>query len=381
LSQRLTKRWETSVNETGVMPSRERGAAVAAPLFLRTCRGEAVERTPVWIMRQAGRYLPEYRAIRERHDFLTTCRTPELACDITLQPVRRLGVDAAILFSDILVPLPGMGVDVEFTPGPHLARTVRSMDDVSQLRVPDPEEAMPFVLDAIRLVRRELNGQVPLIGFAGAPLTMAAYLVEGGTTRSFEVFKRLVYGAPDVAVALLRTCTDTVIAYLTAQVHAGADAVMLFDTWAGQLGPAQATALALPPVGRIVSRVRAAAEADGGRDLPIIYYAGDAAGWLGAAAATGADVIGIDWRLGLDRARATVGPDVVLQGNLDPGALLGEPDILRREIARVVAEAGGGAGRAARGHVFNLGHGILPSTPPDHARILVDTVRALTETH
>jgi uroporphyrinogen decarboxylase len=367
------------VREAGVIGSRGRDAGIEAPLFLRACRGEAVERTPVWIMRQAGRYLPEYRALRERYDFLTTCRTPELACEITLQPVRRLGVDAAILFSDILIPLPGMGVDVAFTPGPHLARTVRSMEDVAALRVPDPEESMPFVLDAVRLVKHELDGRVPLIGFAGAPLTMAAYLVEGGTTRSFEVFKRLVYGVPDVALALLRTCTETVSAYLTAQVRAGADAVMLFDTWAGQLGPAQATALALPAVERIVSRVRAAAGAEGRRELPIVYYAGNAAGWLAAAAATGADVIGIDWRLGLDRARALVGPDIVLQGNLDPGVLLGEPEILRREIARVVAEAGGGAGRAARGHVFNLGHGILPSTPPDHARILVDTVRALTE--
>jgi uroporphyrinogen decarboxylase len=368
------------VREAGVIGSRERDAAVATPLFLRACRGEAVERTPVWIMRQAGRYLPEYRALRERYDFLTTCRTPELACEITLQPVRRLGVDAAILFSDILIPLPGMGVDVTFAPGPQLARTVRSMDDVAALRVPDPRESMAFVLDAIGLVKRELDGRIPLIGFAGAPLTMAAYLIEGGTTRSFDVFKRLIYGAPEVAAALLRMCTETVSEYLVAQVQAGADAVMLFDTWAGQLGPSQATALALPAVKRIVTRVRAAADVDGGRELPIIYYAGDAAGWLESAAATGADVIGIDWRLGLDRARARVGPDVVLQGNLDPGALLGDPDILRREIARVIAEAGGGAGRAARGHVFNLGHGILPSTPPDHARILVDTVRALTET-
>jgi uroporphyrinogen decarboxylase len=362
------------------MRSREREAAAAVPLFLRACRGDDVERTPVWIMRQAGRYLPEYRALRERHDFLTTCRTPDLACEITLQPVRRLGVDAAILFSDILIPLPGMGVDVEFMPGPRLARTIRGMDDVARLRVPDPEESMSFVLDAIRLVKQELNGEVPLIGFAGAPLTMAAYLVEGGTTRAFDAFKRVVYGAPDVAMSLLRACTETVTAYLSAQVRAGADAVMLFDTWAGQLGPAQATALALPPVERIVSKVREAAGAAGRHGLPIIYYAGDAAGWLGAAAATGADVIGIDWRLGLDRARAVAGPDVVLQGNLDPGALLGDPDVLRREIARVIGEAGGGDGRPTRRHVFNLGHGILPSTPPDHARILVDTVRALTET-
>ena len=353
---------------------------VADSLFVRACRSEAVERTPIWIMRQAGRYLPEYRALRERYDFLTSCRTPELACEITLQPVRRLGVDAAILFSDILVPLPGMGVDVAFNPGPQLARTIRSAADVRQLRVPDPEECTGYVLDAIRLLRRELAETVPLIGFAGAPLTMAAYLVEGGATKSFEAFKRLLFGAPDTAEALLRVCTDTVAAYLSAQVQAGAQAAMLFDTWAGQFAPSDVVSTVLPRVRDVVDAVRQAAVARGVPDLPIIYYAGEAAGWLDACRATGANVIGVDWRMRLDSARARLGEGIAIQGNLDPGILLGEPSIIRREAARVIAEAGGGSGRGpARGHIFNLGHGILPSTPPDHAKLLVETVRALTE--
>ena len=365
--------------ESSVAPQHTQ-PGVADPLFVRACRSEAIERTPIWIMRQAGRYLPEYRALRERYDFLTSCRTPELACEITLQPVRRLGVDAAILFSDILVPLPGMGVDVAFNPGPQLARTIRSADDVRRLRVPDPAESTGYVLDAIRLLRRELAGTVPLIGFAGAPLTMAAYLVEGGATKSFEAFKRLLFGAPATAEALLRVCAETVAAYLSAQVEAGAQAAMLFDTWAGQFGPRDVEATVLPRVRDVVDAVRRAAVARGVPDLPIIYYAGEAAGWLSACRTTGADVIGVDWRIGLDAARASLGDGVALQGNLDPGILLGEPSIIRREAARVIAEAGGGPGRGpARGHIFNLGHGILPSTPPDHAKLLVETVRELTE--
>lgn len=351
-----------------------------APLFLRACRREPVERTPVWIMRQAGRYLPEYRALRARHDFLESCRTPELACEITLQPVRRLDVDAAILFSDILIPLPGMGVDVTFNPGPQLARVLRDAHDIDALRVPDPHESMPFVLDAIRLIRRELAGRVPLIGFAGAPFTMAAYLVEGGGSKSFSALKRLLFGDPALADRLLDTCARTVAAYLSAQVEAGAEAAMIFDTWAGQLAPADVRRFVIPAVGGIVAEVRGAARAAGRPDLPVIYYAGEAAGWLEAAAATGADVIGLDWRISLDAARTRLGPHVTMQGNLDPGVLLGDPATIRAAVARVCDDARGAPGRGpAAGHVFNLGHGILPDTPPAHARLVVDTVRELTE--
>lgn len=336
------------------------------PLFLRACRGELVERTPIWIMRQAGRYLPEYRALRERHDFLTSCRTPELACEITLQPVRRLGVDAAILFSDILIPLPGMGVDVTFSPGPHLARPVRTAADVAALRVPDPDESMPWVLDALRLLRRELDPEVPLIGFAGAPFTMATYLVEGGGSKAFSGIKGLLFADPATAHALLATCAATVGRLLAAQVHAGAQAAMLFDTWAGLLGPDDYRTFALPYVRRVFEEV-ARAGSSLGRDVPRIYYAGDAWGWLDATRDTCATVIGLDWRSTLGAARARLGT-LTLQGNLDPAVLLGPPSLIRERAAGVLAEAG------PAGHVFNLGHGILPTTPPDHARVLVDAV-------
>jgi uroporphyrinogen decarboxylase len=339
-------------------------------LFLRACRCERVERTPVWIMRQAGRYLPEYRAIRERYDFLTTCRTPELACEITLQPVRRLGVDAAILFSDILVPLPGMGVDVTFDPGPHLPHPVRTAADITRLRVADPHESTGEVLEAVRLIRRELRADVPLIGFAGSPFTVATYLVEGGGSKQFSAIKRMLFAEPSTARALLETTSRTVAAYLAAQVEAGADAAMLFDTWAGMLAPADYEAFALPYIEHVFGAVAAAA-AKLGRDVPRIYYAGDAAGWLDLAGRSGATVIGLDWRMNLDRARAILGPEFALQGNLDPAVLLGPPDVISRR-AQAVLEAGGPVG-----HIFNLGHGILPDTPPEHARYLVECVARL----
>jgi uroporphyrinogen decarboxylase len=392
-----------------------RSGTAAEAVFLRACRGEEVERTPVWIMRQAGRYLPEYRAVRERHEFLVCCRTPELACEITLQPVRRLGVDAAILFSDILVPLPGMGIDVRFEPGPRLERAIRSEADVATLRVPDARDSTPYVFDAIRLLRRELPPDVPLIGFAGAPFTMAAYLVEGGGSRTFTTLRHLLFTEPATAHRLLAVCTHTVSSYLTEQVRAGAQAAMLFDTWAGLLSPADVRQFALPYARRVLDAVRSLDGADGAV-VPTIYYAGESAGWVEACREAGADVIGIDWRLGLDAARARVGGDVVLQGNLDPAVLLGTPALIRERV-RAVLEQGSGqtaelkfgptsggattggpttggpttggpttggpttagpmGARPRTGHIFNLGHGILPETPPDHARLVVDTVREL----
>lgn len=358
---------EPTLTSPGPVPRQAPGAP--EPLFLRACRRERVERTPVWIMRQAGRYLPEYRALRERHDFLACCRTPELACEITLQPVRRLGVDAAILFSDILVPLPGMGVEVTFDPGPHLAHPVRSSADVARLQVPDPHEATGYVLEAIRLIRRELGGGVPLIGFAGAPFTMATYLVEGSGSKSFAAVKRLLFSEPPLAHRLLGLCADTVGDYLAAQVEAGADAAMLFDTWAGLLSPADYRIFGVPYVRRVFDRV-ASARAEG-RDVPRIYYAGDAAGWLDQCRSAGATVVGLDWRLDLDRARVALGHDLAVQGNLDPAVLLGPPDLIRERAGAVLESAG------PVGHIFNLGHGILPDTPPDHARALVECVADL----
>ena len=336
-------------------------------LFLRACRREPVERTPIWIMRQAGRYLPEYRALRDKYDFLTSCGTPELACEITLQPVRRLGVDAAILFSDILVPLPGMGVNVAFTPGPHLDRTIRTSADVSRLRVADPQESTSYVLDAVRLVRQELGGAVPLIGFAGAPFTMATYLVEGSGTKQFAEIKRLLFGDPKAAHQLLSICAKTVGRYLAAQVEAGAQAAMLFDTWAGLLAPSDYRAFALPYVRRAFAEVEDVAGRLG-IDVPRIYYAGNAGGWIDACRDTAATVIGLDWRMDLDRARAALGPSLAVQGNLDPAVLLGTTDVIRERAEDVLHRAG------STGHVFNLGHGILPDTPPDHAKHLVEVV-------
>jgi uroporphyrinogen decarboxylase len=346
-------------------------------LFLRACRREPVERTPVWIMRQAGRSLPEYRALRERHDFLTCCRTPELACEITLQPVRRLGVDAAILFSDILVPLPEMGVGVEFGPGPRIERPLRSRADVEALRAPDAREATPFVMEAVRLLRRELR--VPLIGFAGGPFTLATYLVEGGATRSFAEIKSLLFSDPATAHLLLERCAATVASSLAEQVRAGAQAAMLFDTWAGVLSPEDFRAFALPYARRVFAAVVEAGDDHRG-GVPRIYYAGETAGLLGSLAEVGAEVVGLDWRVDLGEARRRLGPQLAVQGNLDPAVLLGPPELIRRRVAGVlrgarVGDGGHGPAGPALGHVFNLGHGILPTTPPENARALVEAVR------
>ncbi len=334
-------------------------------LFLRACRREAVERTPVWIMRQAGRYLPEYRALRARHDFLTACRTPELACEITLQPVRRLGVDAAILFSDILLPLPGMGIEVEFRPGPVLASPVRTGAQVDALRVPDAREATSEVLDAIRLLRRELK--VPLIGFAGAPFTLAAYLVEGQGSSTWSAWRGLLFAEPVRARQLLDKCTDTVASFLVEQVRAGAQAAMLFDTWAGILSAEDYATFALPAARRVFEAVGEAA----GPGVPRIYYAGALAGSLEAVRGVGAEVIGLDWRIGLAEARRRLGNGLALQGNLDPAVLLGPPGLIAERVSRVLDEA------PTTGHVFNLGHGILPETPPENAEYLVEAVQSL----
>jgi len=345
------------------------------PLFLRACRRERVERTPVWIMRQAGRYLPEYRELRAKVDFLTSCRTPEVACELTLQPIRRLGVDAAILFSDILIPLPGMGVPVEFNPGPMIDAPIRSRAAIERLRVPDARETTPFVMEAVRLLRRELPVHVPLIGFAGSPFTVATYLVEGGGSKSFAEIKTLLFAEPEAAHLLLAKCADTIASYLVEQVRAGAQAAMLFDTWAGILSPGDYRTFALPYAKRVFEAV---ARADA--RVPRIYYAGESAGWTEAAAGVGADVIGLDWRMSLADARRRLGGAVAVQGNLDPAVLLGPRSLIEARAREVLSEAAAGTdgAGASPGHIFNLGHGILPPTPPENALFLVETVRRLT---
>jgi len=353
------------------------------PLFIRACRGAAVERTPVWIMRQAGRYLPEYRALREKHDFLTACRTPELACAITLQPIERLGVDAAILFSDILIPAPGMGVPVRFDPGPRIDEPIRTVAAITRLRVSDPLEATGFVPAAVSLLKKELPPHVPLIGFAGAPFTVAAYLVEGGATKSFSNIKQLLYSDPRSTHELLAKLTDTMAAYLGAQIDAGADAVMLFDTWAGILAPEDYRAFARPYAARVLATVAAKARATG-CDVPTIYYCGDAAALIAELPGI-ADVLGLDWRLPLHIARGRLGTSISLQGNLDPAVLLAPREVIRARTASMLtslrntelASVDPNRPGPARGHVFNLGHGITPDVPPDNARYLVDCVREL----
>jgi uroporphyrinogen decarboxylase len=335
--------------------------------FLRACRRQSVPHRPVWFMRQAGRYLPEYRAVRARAGFLEMAKNPDLAVEVTLQPVRALGVDAAILFSDILVPIEGMGIEIEFAPGPVLPEPVRSRAQVQALRVPAPEEAVPFVLEALRRLRRELPAEVALIGFCGAPWTLANYIVEGGAAKEFTRMKRLLYEDPATGEALLAKLTEVNGAYLAAQIAAGAQAVQIFDTWAGLLDPDDYARWALPYVQRLIAAVRRSS----GGSVPIIYFARDAWGAPENLRACGADVLSLDWRVPLDAARRALGPGVAVQGNLDPAALFAPWPVLQARADAVLDRAGDGPG-----HIFNLGHGILPETPVDNVRRLVEHVHA-----
>lgn len=332
-------------------------------LFLRACNRERTSRPPVWLMRQAGRYLPEYRKVRERVDFLTLCRTPELAAQVTIQPVDRLGVDAAILFSDILIPASAMGLSLDFNPGPVVDPPVRSADDVARLVVPEIEEEVPFVFETLRILRRELTGRVPLIGFAAAPFTLSAYLAEGEGSRQFERWKGMLYAAPEVAKNLLEKTTETTIRYLVAQVRAGAQVIQLFDTWAGLVSAPDYATFSLPYVRRVIDAVRA-------EGVPTIYFAVNAAHASGSVRTCGADVLGVDWRTGLADAARALGGETALQGNLDPCVLLAGAAAVR---SRTLAMLQDGAGLP--GHIANLGHGILPETPIENAIAFVETVK------
>jgi len=333
-------------------------------LFLRACRGEATERLPVWMMRQAGRYLPEYRAVRAKADFLTLCKTPELAAEVTIQPVRIVGVDAAILFADILLPLEAMGAELVFAKGdgPTFPHPVRTRADVETLRTPVVEESLSYVFDALRLVRRELDGEVPVIGFGGTPWTLAAYLVEGGGSKHFEHLLAWSYSDPEGLALLLDRIADTSIAYLRGQIAAGAQALQLFDTWGGVLDLARWRAIALPPLAKIVAALQGT--------VPLIYYVNGGSHLLAGMNELAVDVLSVDWRQPLSTVRRTVGPRV-LQGNFDPAALLAPIPEIERRVAAVIAEGRGG------GHIVNLGHGILPMTPVDHARAFVEAAKRL----
>ena len=342
-----------------------REAAEARPAvspFLAACRCEPVAHTPVWIMRQAGRYLPEYRRIRAEVDFLTLTKTPELAVEVTLQPVRRFGMDAAILFSDIMTPVEGMGVTLDFAPGPVIETPIRSLAQVEALRVPDPEESVPFVLETVRLLSGELPASAPLIGFAGAPFTTFCYLVQGGGSKTFSGAKAFLFAEPEASRKLLEKLSDTMACYLEAQAAAGAKALMIFDSWAGLLGPDQYREFAFPAVRRMIDALRPL-------DVPLIYFPNQGATLLGTVAECGVDVVGVDWRLPLSDARRILGPDTAVQGNLDPTALFAPREELARQIDRVLEDAG-----PVPGHVFNLGHGIERTTDPDAVAFLVDRV-------
>jgi uroporphyrinogen decarboxylase len=334
-------------------------------LFLRACRRERVERTPVWFMRQAGRYMAEYRALRERHSLLTLCRTPELAVEVTLQPVRALGVDAAILFSDLLLPLDPMGVPFDFQAGegPVISKPVRSRADIDRLRAFEPRADLGMVLEAIRLLRREL--QVPLIGFAGAPFTLASYAIEGGHSSQFALTKALMYGDPQAWHALASLLARVVGEYLVAQIEAGAQAVQVFDSWVGALDEGDYREFVLPHTRAIFDRV-------GGR-VPTIHFGTGTGHLLRAQREAGGDVIGVDWRTPLDEGWQRAGADAGVQGNLDPTLLLGPRERLLARVDDVLRRAGGRAG-----HVFNLGHGILPPTPVENVKAVVDHVHART---
>jgi len=338
----------------------ETGSAPGA--FLAACRRQSVAHRPIWIMRQAGRYLPEYRAVRAKVDFETLTRTPELAAEVTLQPLRRFELDAAILFSDIMTPLQGMGVELTFEPAPVVREPIRTAAQIEALPALEPARDVPFVLETIRQVRRGLPRGVPLIGFAGAPFTLLCYLVCGRPSKEFAPARTFLYAQPADAERLLTHLADAMAAYLTAQAAAGAQALMLFESWAGLLGVREYARFALPAVRRALAALKPLG-------VPLIYYLNQGSALMRTVAGLDVDVVGVDWRSPLSEVRAVLGPGKAVQGNLDPAALFAPPAELTRAAAAVLAEAG-----SAPGHIFNLGHGIWPDTDPDAVARLVDFV-------
>ncbi len=332
--------------------------------FLKACRGEATNYTPIWIMRQAGRYLPQYQKVRSGRSFLELCKSPELCVEVTLQPIDILNMDAAILFSDILIPMEAMGLELEFHEGkgPIFPQTVRDQAAVDKLIVPDPLETMGFVMETITLLRKELK--VPLIGFAGAPFTCATYLIEGGSSKVFWETKKMMFTAPELFHSLMDKISRCTSKYLLAQAEAGAQALQLFDSWAGVLAPVDFESYAFPYVKRIINDLKPTG-------LPIIYFANNGSTLLEYSADSGADVIGLDWRINIGDAVKRVGNKAV-QGNIDPFALLLPEDKLRGRIKKLLEDA-----KDAKGHIFNLGHGIHQFTPPEQAKIAVEAVHEL----
>lgn len=341
-------------------------------VMLRALMRQPVSRTPVWIMRQAGRYLPEYRDVRaEAGNFMNLCRNPELACEVTMQPLRRFKLDAAILFSDILTIPDAMGLGLYFESGegPKFKNPVQSANAIRSLRVPDVEKKLSYVFDAVRTVRRELNGEVPLIGFAGSPFTVGTYMVEGGSSREFSKIKGLAAEAPDVLDHLMDIVAETTTEYLNAQIEAGAQAIQIFDTWGATLEPDDFRRFSMASMQKIIDGLTR--EKDG-RRIPVILFTKGAGPLLSDLADTGCDALGVDWTTDLSTAREYVGDKVALQGNLDPAMLRESPEAIRQGVADTLASYGEGPG-----HVFNLGHGITPDIDPDHLGALVDAVHEL----
>lgn len=337
--------------------------------FLRALLREPVDMTPVWMMRQAGRYLPEYRATRSQAgDFLSLCKNTELACEVTLQPLRRYPLDAAILFSDILTIPDAMGLGLYFGEGegPKFHKPVRTEADIRALKVIDTLKDLPYVTDAVAMIRRELNGQVPLIGFSGSPWTLATYMVEGGSSKDFRRAKAMLYDTPELMHQLLSVLADSVINYLNAQIEAGAQAVQIFDTWGGALSHDAYQTFSLAYMEQIVKGLH---REWGGRRVPVILFTKGGGQWLEAIAATGCDAAGLDWTTDIGRARARVGDKIALQGNMDPTVLYASPEAIRAEVKRIIDCYGGGTG-----HVFNLGHGITPEVKPEHAGAFINAV-------
>ncbi len=336
--------------------------------FLRALKRQPVDYTPIWLMRQAGRYLPEYRATRAKAgNFMNLCQNPELACEVTLQPLERFDLDAAILFSDILTVPDAMGLGLYFSEGegPLFKQPIKNIQDIQKLVIPDPEGELKYVMDAVRLIRRELNGRVPLIGFSGSPWTLATYMVEGGSTKTFSKIKALIYNEPAAAHQLLDILAKSVSAYLNAQISAGAQAVMIFDTWGGVLTKKDYLDFSLSYMQQIVDTLPK-------NDVPVILFTKGGGSWLEEMSLSGCSALGLDWQTGLGDARKRVGNQVALQGNLDPSMLYANPDKIRLEVADLLRDFGHG-----NGHIFNLGHGIHPEINPDHVKALVDAVHEL----
>jgi uroporphyrinogen decarboxylase len=331
--------------------------------FLMACRRQPTKYTPIWLMRQAGRYLKEYRALRKKYSFLEMCKNPELAAQVTLQPIGRFKLDAAIIFSDILIPLEPMGVEFEFAKGegPVFHHPVREMKDIEKLRVIEPEEEVPFLIKAIQIVRKELDGKLPLIGFSGAPFTLASYIIEGGHSKNYILTKGLMYQNRPAWDALMEKISEVLIRHIKAQVRAGAQAIQLFDSWVGSLSPADYEKYVLPYSKKVIEGINKA--------VPLIHFATTSSTLLEKMKQAGGTVIGVDWRVNLGEAWARLGYDVAIQGNLDPVILLSSPDLIGKEVKRILHEAGG-----RPGHVFNLGHGILPNTPVENVAALIEAV-------